>query len=185
MINSSRRCMMLSKTLGKALERNKQVTKANCQVLHHHGRVGTALCPCANRCRKRTQTRGDQETFEFDCSGVFLTISLLMRLDISLLGDFLALYQRGSTGTTRCKLAINLQVTRVECIALIKRVGDAMQFAHIVEGCIFLAQLLYTGAIARHLRLQVILHQRQNTYLKTQQGFNITSGHKLWNLQQV
>ena len=83
-----------------------------------------------------------------------------MRLDISLLGDFLALYQHGSMVATRCKLAIDLQVTWEECIALIKQVGDAMQFAHIVEGCIFLAQLLYAGVIAQHLQLQVILHQR-------------------------
>lgn len=74
--------------------------------------------------------------------GVFLAITLLMRLDISLLGDFLALYQRSSTGATRCKLAINMQVTREECSALIKQVGDAMRFAHVVDGYIFLAQLL-------------------------------------------
>lgn len=93
--------------------------------------------------RRHKRTSG---IFEFDGSivqtkGVFLATALLIRLDIGLLGDFLSLYERGCTGATRCKLQINLQATREECRALIKRAGDAMRVAHEAEGWIFLAQL--------------------------------------------
>ncbi|ODM20268.1 hypothetical protein SI65_03321 [Aspergillus cristatus] len=93
--------------------------------------------------RRRKGTSG---SFEFDGSvvqtkGVFLATTLLMRLDISLLGDFLSLFQISRTGMKRCKVQINLQATREECRSLIKRAGNAMRVAHEVEGYIFLAQL--------------------------------------------
>ena len=93
--------------------------------------------------RKRKGTAG---VFEFDGSvvqtkGVFLATSLLMRLDIALLGDFLSLYQRGRTGGTRCELTLDLQATRNECINFISRAREAMRVVHETEGYIFLAQL--------------------------------------------
>lgn len=90
--------------------------------------------------------KGSSGSFEFDGSvvqtkGVFLAITLLMRLDISLLGDFLSLFQISRTGLKRCKVQINLQAIQEECRNLIKRAGNAMRVAHEVEGYIFLAKL--------------------------------------------
>lgn len=93
-------------------------------------------------CRRKA-TSGN---FEFDSSvvqtkGVFLANTLLMRLDISLLGDFLSLFQISRPRMKGYKVQINLQATREECRSLIKRAGNAMQVAHEAEGYIFLAQL--------------------------------------------
>lgn len=124
----------------------RQVSKLRNRIVQYYKTVEEEEQPFSRvqalveSARRRKATSG---SFEFDGSivqtkGVFLATTLLLRLDISLLGGFLSLFQTSRTG---CKLKINLQATREECRSLIKRAGDAMRIAHEVEGYIFLAQL--------------------------------------------
>ncbi|EYE96762.1 P-loop containing nucleoside triphosphate hydrolase protein [Aspergillus ruber CBS 135680] len=127
----------------------RQVTQLRSRIVQYYKTVEEREQPFSRvqalveSARRRKATSGN---FEFDGSvvqtkGVFLATTLLMRLDISLLGDFLSLFQASRTGVEGCKLQINLQATREECRGLIKRAENAMRVAHKVEGYIFLAQL--------------------------------------------
>lgn len=130
-------------------DRWKQVTKLRNRIVRYYKTVEEEEQPFSRvqalveSARRRKVTSGN---FEFDGSvvqtkGVFLATTLLMRLDISLLGDFLSLFHTSRTGVKGCKLQISLQATREECRSLIKRAGNAMRVAHEVEGYILLAQL--------------------------------------------
>lgn len=127
----------------------KEVSRLRSRIVNYYTAVDKTEQPFARvqtlveSARRRKGTSG---TFEFDGSvvqtkGVFLATSLLMRLDIRLLGDFLVLYQRSRTGGTKCKLTVDLQAVRDECISLTERAREAMRVAHEAEGYIFLAQL--------------------------------------------
>lgn len=127
----------------------RQVTKLRSRIVQYYKAVEEEEQPFSRvqaHVESARRRKGASGSFEFDGSvvqtkGVFLATTLLMRLDISLLGNFLSLLQISRTGVKGCKLQINLQATREECRSLIKRAGNAMRVAHEVEGYIFLAQL--------------------------------------------
>lgn len=85
--------------------------------------------------------------------GVFLATSLLMRLNISLLGEFLTLHKQ-IQGRRKCKLTVDFSAILQNCRDFVNRARVEKWVAHEVEGYIFLARL---HALVRNHSSTVVL----------------------------
>ncbi|PTU24827.1 hypothetical protein P175DRAFT_0450803 [Aspergillus ochraceoroseus IBT 24754] len=93
--------------------------------------------------RRKQQVRSD---FDFDESvlqtkGLTQATALLLRLDNSLLADFLSLRSREDSRVCNSQLFVNLEVNRKQARNLIQMAAAAQSVLPQVEGYLFLAQL--------------------------------------------
>ncbi|KAG2025031.1 hypothetical protein GB937_003258 [Aspergillus fischeri] len=127
----------------------KDITKLRDKVVAYRKRVALDEQPydrvrsMVENAKRRKKTDGD---FDFDntilqSKGLLLATALNLRLDITLLTDFLSVKDRASSQTGNSTISINLQDARDECATLISLAGSSGRIRQQVEGYTFLAHI--------------------------------------------
>ncbi|KAF7173984.1 hypothetical protein CNMCM5623_006251 [Aspergillus felis] len=127
----------------------KDITKLRDKVVDYRKRVALDEQPydrvrsMVENSKRRNKTDGD---FDFDntilqSKGVLLATALNLRLDITLLTDFLTVKDRASSQTGNITISLSLQDARDQCSTLINLADDSGRIRQQAEGHTFLAHL--------------------------------------------
>lgn len=111
------------------------------------------------RRRKRTTGQFSADESVLQTKGSIQALSLLVRLDTALLGDFFSLYRR--VQPTQSTLEVSLRTNRQQCQSLIEMATSSRRVLQQVEGNLFLAQLcaLERQAGTEPVQAESLLHE--------------------------